>query len=67
MAKIHVKVVTGEEFTISQAFYGAEGRLATRRDAEIQMSFLLTKMATIGTDQGKTLNVAQIVYEWIED
>lgn len=67
MAKIHVKVVTGEEFTISDSFYGAKGPMRTRHDAQVQMSFLLTKMATVGTDQGKTLNVAQIVYEWIED
>lgn len=67
MPSIHVKVVTGEEFTISESFYGAQGRMATRKEAQVQMSFLLTKMATVSTDQGKTLNVAQIVYEWIED
>ena len=67
MARIHVKIVTGEEFTISRSFYGDAKPMPTRRDAEIQMSFLLTKMATISTDQGKTLNVAQIVYEWIEE
>lgn len=67
MAKIHVKVVTGEEFTISQAFYGTPKPLTSREDAEVQMSFLITKMATVTTDQGKTLNVAQIVYQWIEE
>jgi hypothetical protein len=66
MAKIHFKVVTGEEFTISNAFYGAQGPMDAG-DARVQMSFLLTKMAAIGTDQGKTVNVTQIVYEWIED
>jgi hypothetical protein len=67
MPKIHFKVVTGEEFTISRSFYGAEGPMETLQNASVQMSFLLTKMAAIGTDQGKTVNVQQIVYEWIED
>lgn len=67
MAKIHVKVVTGETFTISNSFYGAQGPMATLKDATVQMSFLLTKMATVTSDQGKTLNVSQIVYEWIEE
>jgi len=67
VASIHIKVVTGELFTISQSFYGASGPLTSRQDAQVQMSFLLTKMAAIGTDQGKTVNVTQIVYEWIED
>jgi hypothetical protein len=66
MPKIHFKVVTGEEFTISRSFYGAQGPMETLQDASVQMSFLLTKPA-IGTDQGKTVNVQQIVYEWIED
>lgn len=67
MAKIHIKVVTGEEFTISNSFYGATGPIADHGAAQVQMSFLLTKMASIGTDQGKTVNASQIVYEWIED
>lgn len=67
MAKIHVKMVNDEQFTISKAFYGKEGPLATLQDAQIQMSFLMTKMATITTDQGKMLNVSQIAYTWIEN
>jgi hypothetical protein len=67
MPSIHIKVVTGEEFTISHSFYGASGPMTEHSDAQVQMSFLLTKMASIGTDQGKTVNTAQIVYEWIED
>ncbi len=66
MARIHLKVATGDEFTISNAFYGADGPLTDRRSAEIQMSFILTKLAAIGTDQGMTVNVSQIVYEWVE-
>ncbi|MES2171200.1 MAG: hypothetical protein V4479_10845 [Actinomycetota bacterium] len=67
MASIHIKLVSGDEFTISHSFYGASGPMTTRSDAEVQMSFLLTKMAAVGTDQGKTVNVAQIAYEWVED
>ncbi|WP_244929199.1 hypothetical protein [Nocardioides sp. W7] len=67
MARIHLKVTTGEEFTVSNAFYGAEGPMADRRSAEIQMSFILTKLAAIGTDQGRTVNTSQIVYEWVQD
>jgi hypothetical protein len=67
MSTIHIKVVTGEEFTISHSFYGASGPLKDHGDAQVQMSFLVTKMATIGTDQGKTVNTTQIVYQWIED
>lgn len=67
MPKIHLKVVTGDEFTISKAFYGAEGPLTDLKTAQVQMSFILTKLAAIGTDQGKTVNVSQIVYEWIEE
>jgi len=66
MARINIKVSTGEVFTISNAFYGSSGPMS-RRDAEIQMSFILTKLASIGTDQGPTVNVAQIAYEWVED
>ncbi len=66
MARIHVKLVTGDVFTISQSFYGATGAMNTVQDAQVQMSFLLTKMAAVGTDQGKTINVAQIAYEWVE-
>lgn len=67
MARIHIKVATGDVFTISNAFYGAEGPLKATRDAEIQMSFIISKLVSIGTDQGVTVNVAQIVYEWVED
>lgn len=67
MPKIHIKVSTGEEFTISNAFYGSEGPLTDMRSAQVQMSFILTKLAAIGTDQGRTVNVAQIVYEWVEE
>lgn len=66
MAVIHVKLVSGDEFTISHSFYGASGPMETTGDAQVQMSFLLTKMAAVGTDQGKTINVAQIAYEWVE-
>jgi len=65
--KIHVKMTTGDEFTISEQFYGGGGPMKTRRDAEVQMSFLLTKMAAVGTDQGPTINVQQIVYEWVAE
>lgn len=67
MAKIHLKVTTGEEFTISNAFYGDTGPLTDRNKASVQMSFIITKLATIGTDQGRVVNTTQIVYQWIED
>lgn len=67
MAKIHIRMVTGEEFTISNAFHGRTGALPDRRIAEVQMSFILGNYAALQTDQGKVLNVAQIVYQWVED
>ena len=67
MAKIRIKMSSGEEFTISNSFYGAEGPMETRRDAEVQASFIFTKMAALGTDQGPTVNVAHIVYRQITD
>lgn len=67
MAIIHLRVVTGHEFTISDAFYGKEGPMETLNEARVQMSFLITKMATVTVDQGKMVNAAQIVYAWVED
>ncbi len=67
MAKIMIQMSTGELFTISNAFYGAEGPMSDRRAAEVQMSFILSKLVAVGTDQGKTINVAQIVSEWVVD
>ena len=63
--KINVKMTTGEVFTISEAFYGDSGPLKDMKSAQVQMSFILTKMAALGTDQGPTINVQQIVCEWI--
>lgn len=48
MARIHLKVATGDEFTISNAFYGADGPLTDRRSAEIQTSFILTNSRRLG-------------------
>lgn len=67
MAKIHLKMSTGEEFTVSREFYGGSGPMRDRKSAEVQMGFILTKLAALGTDQGVTVNVSQIVYEWVED
>ncbi|GAA4707051.1 hypothetical protein GCM10025781_27080 [Kocuria gwangalliensis] len=67
MAKIHLKMVTGEVFTISEAFHGRSGQMPDRQTAEIQMSFILGRYNAINTDQGKTLNTNQIVYEWVEE
>ena len=66
MAKIHVKMSAGDEFTISNAFYGAEGPMDSG-EARIQGKFLLTKMAMVVTDQGSIINVPQISHFWIED
>lgn len=66
MAKIHIKVSTGEEYTISNAFYGADGAMDVR-GAVVQMGFLVTKMATVMTDQHVTVNTAHIVYEWVSE
>lgn len=46
---------------------GGSGPMRDRASAEVQMGFILTKLAALGTDQGVTVNVAQIVYEWVED
>lgn len=67
MAKIYLKMATGEVFTISQAFHGRSGPMPDRQTAEIQMSFILGRYAALQTDQGKTLNTAQIIYEWVDD
>lgn len=66
MFKIHIKMVNGETFTISQAFHGRSGQMPDRSDAEIQMSFIIPKYSAIGTDQGVTLNVSQIAYVWVD-
>lgn len=66
MAKIHVVMSTGHEFTISRAFYGAEGAMDTQ-DAQIQGKFLITKMALVGTDQGPVINSAQVSHFWVTD
>lgn len=67
LAKIHVKVVTGEEFTISNGFYGTKGPMNQRRDAEVQLQFLLTKMEFVTTDDGMALKAPNIVYAWVTD
>lgn len=64
MARINLKVSTGEQFTVSNAFYGRSGPM-TVSEAEVQMSFILTKLASIDTDQGHNVNTAHIVYQWI--
>ncbi len=66
MAKIHVVMSSGHEFTISRAFYGAEGAMNSQ-DAQIQGKFLLTKMASVGTDQGPVINAAQVSHFWVAD
>ncbi len=66
MARIHVKMSTGDEFTISEAFYGSQGPMDAK-SARVQGSFLLTKMASGGTDQGPVINIPQISHYWIED
>ena len=60
-------MTNGEEFTISNGFHGHSGPMNDRQTAEIQMSFLITKYATIQVDQGKTINVSHILYEWVDE
>lgn len=66
MAVIRFKVSTGEEFSVSNAFYGASGPMGVQ-DANVQASFLLTKLVSITTDQGYTVNTSQIVYQWVAE
>lgn len=67
MAIIHVKVATGDEFTISSSFYGRSGPLKDSSSAQVQLGFLFTEMASVGTDQGKTINASHVVYGWVEE
>jgi predicted RNA-binding protein Jag len=60
MAKILVKVSTGEEYTISNAFYGASGPM-TESEAQVQLQFLLKEMAYVTSDQGKAIAAQHIV------
>ena len=66
MPTIHLKVVTGEEFTITNKVYGGSGPLEDLKDAQVQARLLVKELVAVPTDQGKTVNVAQIVYHWIE-
>lgn len=65
MAHIRVKMSSGDEFTISNAFYGKDGAMDLS-DARVQASFLLTKMASVTSDQGAVVNTAQISHFWIQ-
>lgn len=66
MARIHLKLTTGEEMTISKTFYGGSGKDMDEQSAAIQSSFIFKELVAIGTDQGKKVNVSQIVYTWVE-
>lgn len=65
MATIHLKLTTGEEMTISKSFYGRTGETMDESSANVQSSFIFKELVAIGTDQGKKVNIAQIVYTWV--
>ena len=68
MSAIHVKVSTGEEFTISKTFYAEpKGVEMSTESARVQARLMMKELLTVGTDQGKQLHIPHIVYYWIED
>jgi hypothetical protein len=67
MAKIHIKVSTGEEFTISKTFYAEPKGVDMDDDsARVQARLMMKELLTVGTDQGKQMHIPHIVYYWIE-
>ncbi len=68
MSTIHIKVSTGEEFTISETFYAEpKGAAMDHQSAGVQARLMMKELLTVGTDQGKQLHIPHIVYYWIED
>jgi len=68
MSTIHIKVSTGEEFTISQTFYAEpKGAPMDNKSAAVQARLMMKELLTVGTDQGKQLHIPHVVYYWIED
>jgi len=67
MSAIHIKVSTGEEFTISKTFFAEpKGVPMDSRTAQVQARLMMKELLSVGTDQGKQLHIPQIVYYWIE-
>jgi hypothetical protein len=68
MSKIHIKVSTGEEFTISKTFFEEpKGVEMDDSTARIQARLMMKELLSVGTDQGKQLHIPHIVYYWIEE
>jgi len=68
MSTIHIKVSTGEEFSISKTFFAEpQGADMDDKTARVQARLMLKELLSVGTDQGKQLHIPHIVYYWIED
>lgn len=76
MPKIHLKLITGEEFTVSNTFhreYTIFNRVKPsrpfkdRRDAEVAATLLMRSYESITVDQGVTVSVDKISTHWISD
>ncbi len=63
--KICFKMVTGDTYTLSHEVY-ASSRPFDKAGAEIEISFILTKMAFFVCDQGEYISCQHIVSAHIE-
>lgn len=76
MPKIHLKLMTGEEFTVSKTFHREwtifnrikpSRPFKDRRDAEVAARLLMSHYESITVDQGVTVSVDKISTHWIDD
>lgn len=64
--RIHFKVVTGEEYTLSNEVYGGSAPLDEKK-AFIQLSFLLSQVVSFTCDQGYAIAARHIVSAYVAE
>lgn len=64
--KICFKLVTGETYTLSHEIYGGSEPFYEAGIAEVQIGFLLTKVAYFICDQGEFISAQHIVSAHVE-
>lgn len=64
--KICFKMVTGDTYTLSNTVYVGSEPLGDVVNAQVELSFILTKMAFFVCDQGEYISCKHIVSAHIE-